>query len=508
MSLRRLALPVLSLSVACGGGGGKPAPTPLPALSAAPLVTERTIQLVHPIEIETALVPADVAGLKQLLAQGWGETTMGAAEAIAPHTLDGSAPPAASASPTLLVRFAHLADTQLADDESPARVVDFANMGATYAAYRPQEAWGCRMLNAAVRTLDKVHEAHPLEFVLLGGDNADNVQSNEQDWFHAILDGSPSVECDSGDDDDPVPGPDNDPKDPFVAQGLTMPWRWVTGNHDVLNQGNFRLGSELSSYTGTDAPFSTRDWSRPGGPSTKGPVIADPRRAPLDRMALMAKIASDADGHGITAAAQAAGKAYYHFDVASGRVRIMVVDSAAETGAADGVIHRGDLEAFVRPALEEAEAEGKYVIVVSHHSAPTLTNGAGPGGAIQDDAVLTDEWRSFLGGFPHVMLHLGAHTHLFRSTAVKPTTGHSYFEAETASLADWPGEVRLFEVWEEAAHIVIRAIPVDYATEGDPVVAEARTRAAADFTSGWVDPSVGPGPEDSRAIELWFPKAP
>ena len=75
--------------------------------------------------------------------------------------------------------------------------------------------------------------------MVLGGDNADNAQQNELDWFLSILDGAPSVECDSGKDDDPVTGPDNDPKDPFVAEGLKVPWLWVTGNHDILNQGNF-----------------------------------------------------------------------------------------------------------------------------------------------------------------------------------------------------------------------------------------------------------------------------
>ena len=62
----------------------------------------------------------------------------------------------------------HLADTQLADDESPSRLVSFDSMGSTSGAYRPQEAWGCRMLNAAARTINKLHETKPMEFVLLG----------------------------------------------------------------------------------------------------------------------------------------------------------------------------------------------------------------------------------------------------------------------------------------------------------------------------------------------------
>ena len=383
-----------SFAFGIAGCSGSSDPVPLPPLTSAPLTTEATIQLVHAMGDEKDTSPSDVMGLQTLLSGGWGDTQAGAGEGVAPHTLDGSAPPSPSASPKLLARFVHLADTQLSDDESPSRTVEFDTMGSTYAAYRPQEAWICKMLNAAVRTIEKVHETLPFEFVLLGGDNADNAQTNEEDWFLGILGGAPRVECDSGNDDDPTPGPNNDPKDPFIPTGLTTPWKWVTGNHDVLNQGNFRPFDKLDDYLGNASSLGTRDWAQVGAPMTTGSVIPDARRQPLDRTALMLKIAGDGDGHGITAEAKAAGKAYYHFDVAGGAVRIVVLDTAAETGGADGVLHRADMMSFVKPALDEAETLGKYVILVSHHSAPTLTTGGGLG-IPQADAVLQDEWETF-----------------------------------------------------------------------------------------------------------------
>ena len=499
----------LLLCAACASDNHDP--IPLLPLTEAPLATERSLRLAHTMQSLPDRAPSDPTMLRALLAEGRGETMAGLGEAIASHTVDGSPAPTPTSPGKLLVRFAHLADTQLADDESPARVVMFDTMSSTYASYRPQEGWGCLMLNAAVRTLNKVHESNPLEFVLLGGDNSDNAQTNEVDWFQSILDGAPRVECDSGADDDPVPGGNNDPKDPFIGIGLTVPWRWVTGNHDVLNQGNFPTSTRVDEYLANFSSLGTRDWAQPGAPTTNGPVVPDMRRQPLDRASLMAKVAADRDGHGITEADKAGGRAYYHFDVAGGAVRIVVMDTASESGGADGVLHRADLETYVRPALVEAEAQGKYVILVSHHGATTLTDGSDIGGVKQSDAVLTDEWRSFLGGFPHVLLHLGAHTHLFRVSAVTPpavgtAATHAYFEAETDSLADWPGQVRLFEVWDYGNYIAVKAIPVDYSTENDPITAEARRRQALDYATGWVDPTVGPGADDARAVEMWFKK--
>lgn len=61
---------------------------------------------------------------------------------------------------------------------------------------------------------------------------------------------------------------------------------------------------------------------------------------------------------------------------------------------------------------------------------------------------------------------------------------------------------------ELMARWLIRAIPVDYSVEGDPLLPEARRRAAADHTAGWIGEVAGPGPDDARAIELTIPKAP
>lgn len=502
-SSRALFSGAVVLALSCGEPTKEPAGLPkLPPLSAAPLATEQRWLPVKPVTPLTNRPPTTPAQLNWLLDNGFGEVTLGAGLTPSTQTLDGAAPPSPGARRKLLLRFVHLADTQLTDDESPTRVVSLDQMGATSGAFRPQEAWGCHALNAAVRTINRLHADTPIDLVMLGGDNIDNAQRNEARWFRTVLDGAESLECDSGDDDDPVAGPSNDPKDPFFVEGLRVPWRWVTGNHDVLNQGNFPITDALrATATGTEASVGTRDWSRPGAPTTEGPVAADAEREPLVGAALLEFIAEQGDGHGLrTPGATANGKAFYALDVGDS-LKLVVLDSAAPTGGSDGLLLRADIEARVKPLLDDAEAQGRYVLLFSHHAARALTDGSGFGGTRQDGAMLTAEWREFLGEYPHVVMHVAAHSHEYRAGVARPA-GHAYFETESASLTDWPAQLRVFEVWDEDnGFLHVRATPFDFAEENDVLAAEFRRRAAADFTSGWAGGTRG----DDGAVDFWFP---
>jgi len=482
----------------------EPLPEPLPPLVDPVPLTDQVVRVpTHPVDEERLLdlrLPEDVAAA---LAQGYADIMLGPGEPILPRTLDDTPAPAPGPSPKLLLRFVHLADTQLSDDESPARLAAFDEVAD--GAFRPQEGHMCRMLNAGVRTINALHADTPLDFVLLGGDNTDNAQANELDWFMKILNGAPVVECDSALDDDPVPGPDNDPKDRFAPVGLDVPWYWVTGNHDILRQGTFPIGGSKEPL-GTESIGGTRDWSQPGAPIVKGTVPADPTRGFLAEAEQVGLIAGDGDGHGVDAAAVALGRAFYTFDVEGTPIRFFVMSTAALTGASKGLIRPADLDAVITPTLDKAFAEGKWVIVTSHHRSGSLSNGEEFGiGTKFDDALLAAQWTEYLGGYDNVIMHLAGHTHRLMADAITPPGGHAYWEVVTPSLNDFPAQMRVIEIWDQDnGSLTIRARAFDMVTEGDPIAEEGRTMGVADFTTGWEGDGRGTGP-DQRNVELWLP---
>jgi 3',5'-cyclic AMP phosphodiesterase CpdA len=494
-----------STGVATEGGTGETTdlPEPLPPLDAAPLTTERTIVPTHPIDTPFVFDPREVEEREEMLAVGYGAWSHGNGEPVMTITPDGSDPPSAGPSAAMITRFVHLADTQLPDDESPTRLVSF-DSPAISGAFRPQEAHLCRILNAAARTINAAHAHAPIDFVVLGGDNADSAQTNEVEWFLGILDGAPSVHCDSGDDDDLIPGEDNDPKDRFAPVGLDVPWIWVTGNHDALVQGNLPIAGREAQAVGSEVPLgnSTRDWSQPGGPVFEGPVVPDPKRALLDGPALMALVASSGDGHGITDDVIASGRATYAWDVPGTNIRFLVVDTAAPTGAEKGVITDGYMASAVQPLFDQAEQDAKVVVVATHHASTSLSTGAGLGGTAQPDAWTPEEWQAFLADYPNVVMHLCGHSHENRVRFIEPVGASGYWEVLTPALADWPHQMRLIEMHDrDNGWLAIRAVGLDFSTEGDPIAEEGRELGILDLTSGWTGDAVGL-PED-RNVELW-----
>ena len=193
-----------------------------------------------------------------------------------------------------LIAFAHLADTQLVDEESPARVelVDFIGGDPFGSAYRPQEGLMPFVLNEEVRAVRSLKRGpvtgSPLRLAMTGGDNIDNAQYNETRWFINIMDGggylvrpnsgeprtcglrkqplyagmrggrrfyepngrsdgpgySPSMAANRRGAGRSVASRDyrglfEEMNRPFETVGIGLPWYSVYGNHDSLVQGNF-----------------------------------------------------------------------------------------------------------------------------------------------------------------------------------------------------------------------------------------------------------------------------
>ncbi len=489
-------------------GTSRPAPTPLPALTNVYTTVDRIYSPASTKEDATTTKnPALVENLAAELSLG--EIVEGAGEAYLSITIDGSPVPTPGPNAKRLLRFAHLADMQVADDESPMRLGLFDAAGPTSGALRPQDPALCRMANAAVRTINALHAKDPLSFTLLGGDSADSAQSNEIDWVLRLLSGSPSLECDSGNDDDPVAGPDNDGKDPFVASGLAMPWKWLTGNHDVEIQGNLVVDATTKATSiGSLAGGGTRryDVALPGTLDHGNVTVADPRRILLDGTELVTRIADHGDGHGLGAAEKSSGRATYTFDVPGTALRFLVIDTAHAGGGAEGCITQREVDRIIKPSLDAAKAAGKTVVLASHHPTDSLSDGTGLGSAgPEPDALTADQWRALVGTYDNVVLSLVGHDHRARVTPLAPAGGHAWWELMTPAIADWPHQLRTIEIFDQDdGWLMIRATCVDVALENDPVTADGKKRGTVDLLTGWL-PQGTMNPTD-RNVEVWIRK--
>ncbi len=519
--MRRLSalclVSIVALAAACsssddadgspGPAGPPPKLTPLPSLTTAKTTVDETLGPVKSTQADAKTLgnPAVYTNLPDLRAAGYGDLQVGPGEGYTARTLDGSAPPAPGPNAKRLTRFVHLSDFQLLDDESPTRSCSTDGASMLSSAARPQDLEMCRLANAAVRTTNGLHAKEPLDFVVMGGDNVDNAQSNELDWFLSILNGSSEVHCDSGEDDDPVPGPDNDGKDPFFAEGLKVPWKWVMGNHDVLGQGNFPITEKRKQDSVQErAPLGTRDY-REGGAFVNDDVIPDPKRVALFPTELLGRVAGDHDGHGVSAEQATKGRAFHAFE-ASPKLLFFVLDTTHAAGGAEGVLRMADIDAVIKPVLEAAKAKGQAVILVSHHSADSFTEDGGSFGSKEPDALTPEQWKDFLGGYPNVVFHLTGHAHEQRVKLQKGAVGQGYWDVMTAAIADFPHTFRLIEVFDQDnGFLMLRSTVVNLHTADDPIAKDAVVRGTIDWTTGYNPGGEKRGKVDDRNVELWIP---
>jgi len=525
---------VLSLIAAACSSSDDSGPSSQPPPDNKP--TEREVAILAPLSAPVTLTDAqtivpthavaasftqpsaiDPEVLKQQLADGFGAFTTGPGEAQQVETPDGAAVPPPRGNARKLTRFAHLADFQLADDESPTRVAAVDGPPPLEAAWRPQEGHECRVVNAVVRTVNRIHKDAPFDFVLLGGDNADSAQQNELDWVLALLGGADKLACDSADANDPVAGSNNDGKDPFAPEGLDVPWYWVTGNHDVLIQGNFVVNAtSIAQSKGSKIPAGlggTRDYRLPGSPiASDGEVPADAKRAAMPRNEMIERVLghkgkAGPQAHGLGEYAKTTKKAYYEQDLGQSGIRLIVLDTAAESGGSEGLLRQSDIDNFVKPALDRAKNDKKWVLFASHHAAENIGDGGGIGGQQQPDAFSKEKWEALLTANPHVIGHIAGHSHIHkvRHVAAPAPATNGYWEVRTSAIADYPHQFRTIEVWDEDnGYLSIRSVAVNYATENDPVAEMGRTLGILDYTGHGV--GAGQGEPKDRNVILWIKK--
>ena len=175
---------------------------------------------------------------------------------------------------TALAAIVQLTDVHIVDAQSPGRVEFLDRYGEPYTgAFRPQETLTTQVQTSMVQRINQVARGpitgRALDCAVSTGDNVDNQQTNELEWFMAVLNGG-SLTANSGANgeyegvqasgwDDasywhPDPGDASGEYDvagfpripglldaaiaPFASDGLGIPWYSCYGNHDGLIQGN------------------------------------------------------------------------------------------------------------------------------------------------------------------------------------------------------------------------------------------------------------------------------
>ena len=352
-----------------------------------------------------------------------------------------------------LAYFVQLSDIHLVDDESALR---WGNLDNTVkpGSLRPQEAYLARALSALNRTLARLERPdREYDFGIITGDIADSAQYNEVRWFIDIMDGVAGVHMDSGDDNDPIPGPDNDPKDAFDPVAFPAPWLCVFGNHDLLVLGFVKPAGYEDLAVGDYAPIGTRDYTQWFAPIIADVVPADPDRRIIDRDGIVAAL-QDTDsvpgpiGHGFASDADTSLGANYEYDVVPDLLRVIQLDSNDDTGGSSGLVRRATVEGFLRPALERAASDGVLVIVASHHSPNSMDRLEGESGEVVAEAVDPVELEQLVASYPNAVVWLVGHSH---TNYVRPVPGADvehpgYWEIMAAALTDWPSQARITEI--------------------------------------------------------------
>jgi metallophosphoesterase (TIGR03767 family) len=508
--------------------------------------------------------------------RGYASLATAAGEPHIPHPDNGMDIPAAPE--RVLLAFAHFTDVHVVDAQSPGRV-EFLDRLANdlcapipfAAAFRPSETCTTQVHSSMVRAVNDVQARRiatgqaPLAFAVSTGDNCDNQQANELQWFIGAMDGTERLSPNSGgptyegvqapnwddrsywlpradvDDDYKVRGfPGEDAwgfaRDGFLAAALTpfstpplaMPWYVAYGNHDGLLQGNVPANSVFNAIAvGAVKPSGTPPAINPcdsfaslrADPASLllAPlhvVTPDPNRRVLSRSEYIGQFIGHGHpggfGHGFTPANVESGEAYYVVDDYPG-FRLITLDTVNPGGYAEGSIGQRQFDWL---AGQLRTAGDRWVILFSHHSLHSLTNPIvtpDPLTPVIEGRILADRIEALLHTCPNVIGWIAGHTHINRITRFSDAGGHAFWSVETAAHVDWPCQARIVELVEAGDAVVFRVTIVDHAgpvtreeilATADPVLRLAGIHRELAANDPQHDYTGALGPREARNAQL------
>ena len=449
-----------------------------------------------------------------------------------------------------LLNFFTMTDVHIADKESPAQgnyygwTATFgldASGGNHSSAYSPVICYTTQVLDAAVQTVNAIHNQRPFDFGIFLGDAVNNTQYNELRWYINVLDGKEITPSSGGH----IGSSNTDYQKPYKAAGLnkSIPWYQVLGNHDQFYMGTFLVNDYIRNlYVGDTiqnassnmnlTPSSDHhgyymgvvDGSTPDGiirgvgPETDfaspPKVVADPLRHSLSTTNVSGASTSGSStlnwmneffnttsipvGHGFTQTNIESDFACYTFEPKTNMpIRVLVLDDTCKANVNAQVPYyaRGCLDQirydWLVGELDRGQAEDMLMIIAAHIPIGVQTNLTNP--VIENifyvpptpdpHSIKTDsQLLATLHNYPNLMLWIAGHRHMNTITpqpSSDPAHPESgFWEVETSSLRDFPQQFRRFDIVRNSDNTIsIVAIDIDPAAKDGSLADISRSKA-------------------------------
>lgn len=382
-----------------------------------------------------------------------------------------------------LAAFVQFTDLHVVDAQSPMRV-EYLD-GLAKSAFRPQEALSVHGATSLVQRVNSLQSGpftgRVLDCVVTTGDNTDNHENIELDWFLTVMSGG-EFSANTGDPqlwqgvqsggDKNYYNPESAVQDqykqagfpqipdyfsriirPAKSPGLNLPWYSVFGNHDDSIQGTLPSDWALLAaiYTG-DIKFS--GFADPAAEKALraaiaqgqqmqtgnfavapfGKVVADQRRAPFTPVEYMKKHRDPKYngigpvGHGFSQESVDTGRGYYTFDISPQVVGISL-DSTNRVGYTEGSLGQEQFQ-WLEDTLKSGS--GTYydgwgfkikrptadkLFVIFSHHTIDSMNNLIPDLKQPELRRSGKDVRDLLKRFPNVLAWVNGHTHKNEVTA-------------------------------------------------------------------------------------------